>query len=237
MAAMECPICGAGTFHDRGERPHALCGGCHADERSRILWMMLACHDRLRPGLRVLHLAPEPSLHPRFRALFGDGYEPADVDPALYPEVAGIRKLDLVTDASALPTGAYDLVLHSHVMEHVPCNVTAVLFHLHRALKPDGMQVCCVPIVRRRHYAEDLGPLSREEATERFGQDDHVRIFGGLGIKRTLGMVFRLPDPYDLRAWFSEEELRHRAIPEAAWTFWSPHAVLPLAKDDLLLRN
>ena len=42
--------------------------------------------------------------------------------------------------------------------------MTAILYHLHRALKPDGRQVCCIPFMRERHYAEDLGPLTAGEA-------------------------------------------------------------------------
>jgi phosphoglycolate phosphatase len=150
--------------------------------------------------------------------------------------VPGIRRFDLLADAPALPSGAYDLILHSHVMEHVRGNVTAILYHLHRALKPDGRQVCIIPFMRDRHYAEDLGPLTAEEAAARFGQDDHVRVFGGLDVQATIGMIFALPADYDLLGAFGAGLLARHAIPEAAWSGWSANSVLVLEKQDLLLR-
>lgn len=198
------------------------------------MWMVLDSEGRLRPGQRVLHLAPEAALAPRLRALWGEGYEPADLQPERFDAVPGIRGLDLL-DARALPSATYDLILHAHVMEHVPGNITAVLWHLHRALKPDGAQICCIPIMRGRHSAEELGPMLPAEALRRFGQADHVRMFGELDLARTLGMIFRLPEPYDLIARFGEERLIRHAIPRRAWRGWSAHSVVPLAKGDLLL--
>lgn len=121
-------------------------------------------------------------------------------------------------------------------MEHVTCNVTAALFHLHRSLKADGHQVCCMPIMRDLHSAEDLGPLTPDEATLRFGQFDHVRQFGGADIQRTLGMIFTLPERYDLLESFDASELRRHDIPRIAWQGWSPNSVLVLSKSDLLLK-
>ena len=170
------------------------CEGCGSNERARLLWLMLETHGMLRPDLRVLHIAPERAFAERLHALYGDGYEPVDIDPALYDFAPNIRRIDLVEDAAKLPSGQYDLILHSHVMEHIPCNISAILYHLHRSLKAGGKQICCVPIIRDGYYGEDLGPLTAEEGVARYGQDDHVRTFGGQDIQRTLGMIFRLPE-------------------------------------------
>ena len=163
--------------------------------------------------------------------------EPVDIAPEQYPFAPGIRAFDLVRDAPALPSQSYDLILHSHVMEHVRGNVTAVLFHLHRALKPDGKQVCCIPVIRERHYAEDLGPLAPDDAVARFGQDDHVRLFGARDIQATLGMIFALPGHYDLLRDYDADLLARHGIPEIAWSGWSANSVLMLGKQDLLLRD
>src|SRR3546814_17373430 len=100
-----------------------------------------------------------------------------------------------------------DLILHSHVMEHIPCNITAVLYHLHRSLKPEGKQVCCVPIIRDGPYAEDLGPTSADDAAARFGQDDHVRTFGGQATRRHSGMLFSLPASHHPTRAFTDRRL------------------------------
>jgi phosphoglycolate phosphatase len=213
-----------------------ICNACGSDGRTRLLWLMLQSRDLLRPGRRCLHIAPEAALAGRLHAILGDGYEPVDIEPERFRFAPGIRRFDLVGQAAALPSGHYDLILHSHVMEHVRGNVTAILFHLHRALKPDGHQVCCIPIMRGRHYAEDMGPLDAADAKRRFGQEDHLRIFGEEDLQATLGMIFALPERYDLVENHDETLLRRHAIPEVAWHDWSASAVLVLAKEHLLLR-
>lgn len=234
---LSCNICGSTRFVAPHKRGHTQCDGCGSNERARLLWLMLQKHELLRPGLRVLHIAPEHAFAERLHAIWGEGYEPVDVDPELYSFAPNMRRIDLVEDAAKLPSRHYDLVLHSHVMEHIPCNITAILYHLHRALKPDGKQLCCVPIIRDGHYAEDLGPLLPADATARFGQHDHVRSFGGVDIQRTLGMIFRLPADYDLTGEFDEATLIRNNIPRINWRGWSPNSVLILEKDDLLLRE
>jgi phosphoglycolate phosphatase len=193
--------------------------------------------DRLglpKPGQRMLHLAPEKALAPYFRSILGDGYDPVDIDPRRYPWEQ-VRQLDLVTDSPKLPSLTYDIVLHSHVMEHIPCNVTAVLFHLHRALKEDGHHVFSIPMRVGATYAADFGPLSPDKARHEFGQHDHVRRFGSEDVDRTLGMIFPLPDRYDIEAEYGADVLTEANVPEYAWRGWSPHTVMDFRKDEFLL--
>lgn len=236
MTGRHCNICGHEGLIERPSR-EIVCAGCGSHGRMRLMWLMLERHDLLRSGVRCLHIAPEAALAPRLHAIMGDGYEPVDVAPELYPFAPGIRAFDLVRDAAALPSGRYDLILHSHVMEHVRGNVSAILFHLHRALKPAGSQVCCIPVIRERNYAEDLGPLAPADALARFGQDDHVRIFGARDLQATLGMLFALPEHYDLLRDYDADLLARHGIPEVAWSGWSANSVLMLGKQDLLLRG
>ena len=231
---MLCNCCGGAEFAAKGRRPGIRCTKCHAVERTRALRLVLEALDLPKPASRVLHFAPEYGLHEWLRARAGAGYDPVDFSPSRY-KWAGARKMDLTTDAEGLKSETYDLILHSHVMEHIPCNTTAVLYHLHRALKPDGMQVCCIPFLPGRRYEESLEPLSEEVAAARFGQRDHVRVFGALDAERTIGMVFNLPD-YDIRKLVPEADLMKYNIPEYAWTGLSQHTILVLRKDDLKLR-
>jgi phosphoglycolate phosphatase len=229
-----CNICGSTSFKDRPYRPSAQCGGCGAMERTRIMKLILEQRGLPRKGDRVLHLAPEGRLSRWISEIAGNGYDPVDLKPEQYKHV-NTRKLDLVTDAERLPSRHYDLIVHSHVMEHVPANLTAVLWYLHRALKDDGLHLCCIPVTPRSRYSEDLSPLSPEEATKRFGQSDHVRRFGAEDIGHTLGMVFRLPEHYDIAARFGAERLLSHGIKAHAWRGFTQHTVLELRKDDLKL--
>jgi phosphoglycolate phosphatase len=229
----ECNICGSLELFQ--QRKQAICALCGSNPRTRLMWLLISTRNLLQRGMRVLHLAPERAIAARIATLVGDGYEPADFDPSGFPDVSGTRKIDLATDASALLSGRYDVIIHSHVMEHVRCNVTAVLFHLHRALASSGRQLCSIPISREGCYAEDLSPDLGAEGAARFGQSDHVRRFGAADIQFTLGMIFRLPPRYDLYEQFSAETLDLYGIHTAMRTGWSPSSVLVLEKADLLL--
>ena len=229
----ECNICGSLTLFQ--QRRQAICTACRSDARTRLMWLLLTTRKLLQSGMRVLHLAPERAIAGRLAAIVGDGYEPADFDPSGFPDVPNTRRFDLASEAHTLPSGQYDIIIHSHVMEHVRCNVTAVLFHLHRSLSPSGKQLCSIPISRDAHYAEDLSPELGAEAMVRFGQCDHVRLFGAADIQLTLGMIFRLPAEYDLLEQFNVETLDRYGIHPAMRRGWSPSSVLVLEKSDLLL--
>ena len=134
--------------------------------------------DLVRPGIRIMHLAPEAGMS---RKLIDAGaiYEAYDINPSLYRHCK-VNYMDLL-DCERLPSRRYDLIIHSHVIEHVPCNITAVLFHLHRALKDCGTHIFAIPI-HGGSYVEDLGPMGEEERMRRFNQSDHVRKFVGARI-------------------------------------------------------
>jgi len=194
--AVTCNVCGSERFEDFRGRKDARCCDCLSLERTRVLKLALDHHKLVQPGMRVLHLAPDAGIGRYIKGLVGEaGYEAYDLRPSIYAEDLNVRPIDLVTDSAALPSGHYDLVLHMHVMEHIPCNVTAVLWHLHRALKPSGRHVFGVPIMSG-HYAENIGPLSRDDRQSQFGQFDHCRRFGVEDIALSLGMVFQLR-PFD----------------------------------------
>jgi phosphoglycolate phosphatase len=185
--------------------------------------------------MRVMHIAPERGLYNYISTIENVRYELFDLNPEKYT-FAKVTRLDLVTDLVAMPSRTYDVVMHSHVMEHVLGNVTAVLFHLHRLLKDDGEQFCIIPLMSG-HYSEDLGPLPKEERTRRFGQFDHVRRFGREQAKQTVGMLFKLPEDYDLEAIFDPALLDRHNIPAYSRKGLSPDTVLRLKKSDLLLRD
>jgi phosphoglycolate phosphatase len=179
---------------------------------------MLDTQVVLRPGARILHLAPERGIYESLRSIEGVQYDLFDIAPEQYP-FASVRRFDLATDVEKLPSRHYDLVIHSHVLEHVPCNATAILFHFHRALVDGGAQLVSIPIMSAR-YEEDLGDLTD----------------GAQDLDRTLGMVFRLPNTYDLERMFSKELLDRHRIPENARRGFTSHSVFCFRKDDLKLR-
>lgn len=229
----ECNLCGGHEFRKIKKRLAAQCEDCRSLERTRLLWMHLEELD-VRPEHRILHLAPEPGIYRRLESRVAPGnYICADINPKRYRFAENVVRIDL-TDLEAQPSDHYDLIIHSHVMEHVPCNIAYTLFHLERMLTPGGVQVCVIPFLSGK-YDECFQDISDEERKRRFGQFDHVRRFGIDDIPRHLGAIVKLGDPFDAVEKFGEAKLRQASIPESAWRGYSIHTVLTLRKGDYKL--
>lgn len=231
--APACPICGDHRFIDFGNRPRERCAGCRALARTRATWLILTEVARIGPGSRVLHFAPEQSLAPRLRALCGESYRPFDFNEKRYAFDFPVGHCDLCTDVPKLfePESA-DVVIHNHVLEHLPCNYGMVLLQLQGLLAPGGYHVFSFPIGRRGCYREDLSPnLSEEERKARFGQEDHIRRFTRRDFDRTVGMVFPgLDSAYSLANHIPAERLLAAGIPPGRWTLeLGPVFVVPKA--------
>ncbi|UWU16944.1 class I SAM-dependent methyltransferase (plasmid) [Rhizobium sullae] len=191
----ECNVCGGSEFLDIKSRPKVRCASCNSLERSRLLQLVLNKEGFIKEGHKVLHIAPEAGVGRNIRAIVGEGYDAIDLRPSIYPEDLMVRRFDLITDTEKLLNETYDVIIHSHVMEHIPCDITSVLWHLHRSLKPNGVHIFCLPILPGR-YECDFNEITNDDRTKRFGQFDHVRKFGADDLDRNIGKVFRL-NPYD----------------------------------------
>lgn len=187
-----------------------------------------------KAGMRILHFAPEEGLAKYLRNIVGpENYHARDIDVRRYQTV-GVKHFDLVLESHTLPDDYYDLVIHNHVMEHLPCNVTAILYHLHRTLKPTGRHVFSIPIYSGS-YDETFAEIEESERIKRFGQFDHVRRFGRDDLQQSVGMLFRIPNEYDISKRFSSAQLAEYSIPETARRGFTSNTVFCLKKSDLLL--
>jgi SAM-dependent methyltransferase len=137
-------------------------------------------------GDRVLHFAAEPALKRLFRDLFPtyltvDIKGPADL-------LANIECLGIRGDALTS-------VVCNHVLEHV--DDRRALTEICRALLPDGLLICSVPLVES--WDRTYEPGGYDLAAERelhFGQGDHVRYFGSDFVHRVAAAGFELVCEY-----------------------------------------
>lgn len=173
-----CPICGqlAGRFRDGGvgpiKRKNAKCPECGSLERHRLLWLHLV--NTVWPKLLVekkdcLHIAPEPFFVNILKNRPDTNYVSGDLmmsDSTL--------KLDLT--AIPLWDSKLDLILCSHILEHIPDDRLA-MSEMFRVLRPGGILVVMVPTHGERTY-EDFSITDPKERKEHFGQEDHVRKYG-----------------------------------------------------------
>jgi SAM-dependent methyltransferase len=197
-------------------------------ERTRLLWLVLAKFDVFRPGLRIMHLAPEMPLAKRFSELSGERYYACDADAARYKSrYTFIRPLDLCCDLVKLPSCSFDVIIHSHVLEHVRCDVSEVLREFERILAPGGQHFLSVPVsgdVTREDLSDDLTP---EQRLKLFGQADHYRIFGQKSLPEMLDAVWGQQERHHIEPLelFEAPELERAAIPKEAWTGISSHSI------------
>jgi hypothetical protein len=166
----ECPCCG-GRFRRMSRRRLSgwggICPRCRSHPRHRAIALLLA--RGTLPGRRLLHFAPEPLLDPVFARLPGVERVTADLHaPA-----------DLRLDISDMdqPEGSFDLILCSHVLEHVPDDRSA-MSELRRVLTDGGRALVLVPYRPETVTYEDPSISSPLDRMVAFGQQDHVRIYG-----------------------------------------------------------
>jgi SAM-dependent methyltransferase len=210
-----CPLCRVRfrSFKDDWNRANALCWLCGSHERHRSLWLLF----EQRPGLladrrALLHFAPEYCLRTRLtreakRA--GFRYDTADLDPA---------GVDLQLDITALdlPDDAYDAVLCSHVLEHVPDDRAAAC-ELRRVTAPGGWCLVMVPIdLGREATYEDVAVATPEQRRVAFWQDDHVRLYGRDVVQRLTQAGFTV-EAIRPREAFGEEVVRRARLLESDW--------------------
>ncbi|ESX59581.1 hypothetical protein X759_36245 [Mesorhizobium sp. LSHC420B00] len=120
--------------------------------------------------LEILQIAPsEKGLSKRLSQ--AGNLIKADFEPGRYgPDTVKIDLMDMRR------TSDLDIVVLSHVMEHVPDD-RHVFRQLWSSLKPRGQVWIQVPLIYRQTI-EATPSMSLSERDERFGGSDHVRAYG-----------------------------------------------------------
>lgn len=205
-----CPVCDfrAMTFQPHGvnparQRPNARCQSCGSLERHRLIWGVLTAHGLPLAGGSLLHFAPEPCLKPRLRQRVRR-YVSFDLAP---------KDVDVRGDITELPfrDGAFDVILCSHVLEHIPDDAAAMR-ELRRVLSPTGWAVIDAPM--NLDAPDTLEDPDADEATRirDYGQADHVRMYGADYRDRLRAAGFEVV-PLVADEVFGARAARRRAVP------------------------
>ena len=181
-----CPLCdGAYRFLPWGliRRERARCPGCDSLERHRFMWLWLKASGVLDRPVRILHFAPELCISKRLATCPGVEYVSADSMASDYA-TPGLYKMD-ITDIG-FPDESFDVVIASHVLEHVPDDRRAIR-ELRRVVRPGGVGLILVPFDDDRDETfEDWSITSEEGRLRAFGQADHVRVYALSDYKKRL---------------------------------------------------
>lgn len=117
----------------------------------------------------LLHVAPEPFFANLLKPHAEANYLSVDLMMS-----DAMLKLDL-TDMH-FHDGQLDVIICSHVLEHIPDDRKAMT-EMHRVLRPGGYLLVMVPTYGEHTY-EDWTITEPEDRKLHFGQDDHVRKYG-----------------------------------------------------------
>jgi SAM-dependent methyltransferase len=168
-----CTLCGrTGRFLPMGSPPrmNAACPHCGALERHRLFGLYLEHHPDLAAGKLVLHFAPERPVAMALRAAKPELYRSADIEVGRADVQLSLEKIDL-------PDESVELVVASHILEHV--DDKRALAELHRILMPGGRAIIMVPIIEGWDQTYENGAVTTNaERIRHFGQRDHVRMYG-----------------------------------------------------------
>ena len=175
---VQCLLCG-GRFRAfapdlwDGARWHGApvrCPKCQSLPRDRFLWLYLTGDLETLRNASVLHLAPEHVLSERVQPVARE-YVSADIQSG---------RAEVQADLTALPFAdeRFDLILCSHVLEHVPDDGQAMR-EMFRVLRPGGIALIQAPVnYDQRETYEDPDESDASARLKRFSQADHVRVFG-----------------------------------------------------------
>jgi glycosyltransferase involved in cell wall biosynthesis/SAM-dependent methyltransferase len=174
-----CTIClGASEFSNGGNgRKRSVCPKCGSLERHRTLQIInevIFAHmaEKDVKG-EILEVAPSNCSAKIFKDT-ARNYRSFDSDPS-----ADSRKCDFVADICAIPVAdkSVSLFVALHVLEHV-INDQMAMQEISRVLAPGGVCLLQVPLAEYPQFTEESFIEDDELRIERYGQVDHVRIYG-----------------------------------------------------------
>ena len=156
------------------------CWKCNSYPRNRALWHWLVNDFKIeeKVDFELLHIAPEQQLADKFLKMPGIRYTAVDKFCPGYKYAKYVKHAD-VTDLP-FQESMFDMIICNHVLEHVKDDSKA-MSELHRVLKPNGTAVLMVPIDMDAERTDEEKPdeeLTGDERERRFGQYDHVRMYG-----------------------------------------------------------
>lgn len=159
--------------------PYDTCPVCFANSRTRLLLEYIQREikiDKASSRFRLLHVAPEYGIYSRLKVNENIDYVAVDLNPIEYRDIEGVSRCDVT--AIDFANDSFDLIICSHVLEHVPQDHVAIK-ELFRVLKSGGTAILQVPISASLQMTiEDPNLTDPRERERRFGQHDHVRIYG-----------------------------------------------------------
>jgi len=152
--------------------PFDECPGCGSQARQRLMLLYTTnSTDLFSRNSRLLHFAPEMCLEEKFKSTPCIDYVSADLSMP-----RAMEKVDITQ--THFPDCSFDVILCSHVLEHIPDDAKAMR-ELYRVLTKGGWAILQVPMDHSRQDTyEDFSITDPVERAKHFGRYDHCRLYG-----------------------------------------------------------
>lgn len=177
------------TIKSRSETLNAdeySCPVCKCSDRDRLIisYLKKIGLDEAGEDTKVLQIAPAEAIH---KWLYNNcpqiSYDTSD----LFME--GVTYESDIQDLKEIDDGTYDVLICSHVLEHVRDDEKAMAA-MKRVIKDDGQIIFLVPIDLNREEIEEEWGCDESENWRRFGQGDHCRAYSKKGLLERLEKFF-----------------------------------------------
>lgn len=208
-----CPICQSNlkkfiTIYFKSGIDNS-CPKCGSLSRTRTLFKYIN-HEILSADDNILDFSPHRSIY-NVLSKTNKNYIANDFDNQFHA--------DTHHDITKLPfeKEKFDLIICFHVLEHIP-NDNDAISNLYKVLKGKGNLLIQVPL-KEGETDEDLSitdPIIREE---RFGQSDHVRVYGENDLRTKLETIGFKTTIIDYSEKFSNKELNYYGIKKGELIF------------------
>jgi SAM-dependent methyltransferase len=215
-----CPICNSrfNKFAPFGlvKRKNARCHTCGSLERHRLLWKYLNEKTNLfnnNAKIRLLHFAPEKYFYDIFSKNQYIDYFPCDLTPERYVYNGNVKITKVDITNIPFEENYFDVVLCSHVLEHIPDDRKA-MSELYRVMIKGTWGIFQVPIdYNRKTTYEDFTITSPKDREKAYGQNDHVRWYGQDFKDRLRSVGFNVTEDEYIKSFTAEELYRFGLIP------------------------
>ena len=150
---------------------HFNCPQCYSIDRERLFAWYMKKHLLFAKDEAILDFAPSKGFSNWVKQNYDCKYVTADLFIEGMDVKTDIENMDVFTDNS------FDLVICSHIMEHVK-NDQQAMNEIFRVLKKPARAIIMTPIlIDFDSVDEDPSCTDVSERWRRFGQDDHIRLY------------------------------------------------------------
>jgi len=180
-----CSVCNKKTiFNDAGNpaRKMVLCSNCGSLERHRFLYYVYGLlFLNTGTNINLLHMAPEKCLYGVLVKKENINYQAADLHPENFSHAPCVKE-DFIK--MSFLDKSFDVILSNHVLEHIEKEKECLL-EMRRCLNDSGFAILSIPYKPSlRETFEDGSVRTVSERKRKYGQEDHVRLYGNDVSKR-----------------------------------------------------